>query len=96
MKTHKQVRNVMEDYVWELLPDVMKKYPDACTCDTCSADIAAIALRSLTPKYVVRPNGEIMAKTLDLPQFTTSVVVELTKAIEAVSRNPKHETAPKS
>lgn len=96
MKPHKQVKNVMEDYVWELLPEVMKTYPHACKCDTCSADVAAIALRSLAPKYVVRTNGEIIAKTLDLPQFTTSVIVELTKAIEAVSRNPKHETASKS
>lgn len=94
MLKHKQVKNVMEDYVWELLPIVMKTYPNACTCDTCLADIAALALKSLAPKYVVRTNGEIIAKTLDLPQFTISVVVELTKAIEAVSRNPKHEAAP--
>lgn len=91
MKSHKEVKNVMEDYVWELLPIIIKNYPKACKCDTCLADIAAIALKSLTPKYVVRTNGEIISKTLDLPQFTISVVVELTKAIEAVSQNPKHD-----
>ncbi|ATW26541.1 late competence development ComFB family protein [Candidatus Formimonas warabiya] len=91
MARHKEVKNVMEDYVWELLPEVMKKYPHACKCDTCLADIAALALKSLTPKYVVRTNGEIISKTLDLPQFTVSVLMELTKAVEAVLKHPKHE-----
>ena len=91
MKKNKHVRNVMEDYVWEMLPQVMEKYPHACRCETCTADIAALALKSLAPKYVVRTKGAIVAKTLDLPQFTVSVLIELTKAIETVSQNPRHE-----
>lgn len=93
MEHHKEVKNIMEDYVWEMLPQALEKYPLACNCDTCKADIAALALKSLAPKYVVRTKGEIVSKTLDLPQFSVSVLIELTKAIEQVSLNPQHDNA---
>ncbi len=74
-----------------LLPTVLDKYSDICKCEKCIDDIKAITLNSLKPLYVVTEEGNIFAKTNELSiQFKADVLGALTKAIEIVSKNPKH------
>lgn len=86
------LKNYMEDVVWSFLPNVLAKYPNACSCEICQHDIAAIALNLLPPRYVVREQGEIYSKlnTLEI-QYRADVYAALTKAIMTVTANPRHE-----
>lgn len=85
------VKNYMEIMVDNLLPTVIDKYIDICTCEKCIEDIKAIALNNLKPTYVVSEEGNVFVKTNELNiQFKADVLGALTKAIEIVSKNPKH------
>lgn len=44
--------NLMEQLVADRLDEVFSKF-NCCRCDKCRRDVAAMALNSLTPKYVV-------------------------------------------
>lgn len=81
----------MEEIAWSYLPEIIAQYPDLCKCDDCRADIVALALNNLPPRYVASHNGEMYSKMLELgQQFRTSVYVELAKASEKVLSHPKH------
>lgn len=88
------LKNCMEDFVWNFMDEVLAKYPEACSCTICRYDIAAIALNSLPPRYVVREKGEIFSKisTLEV-QYRADVYGALTRAIMTVQANPRHEGA---
>ncbi|MBO8167620.1 MAG: late competence development ComFB family protein [Thermoanaerobacteraceae bacterium] len=85
------IKNYMEDIVWELLPDILNRFPECCNCEICRHDIVAKALNDLPPKYVARHKGEVYTKVAELTQqFRTDVYSALTKAILVVSQNPNH------
>ena len=86
-----QIKNYMEEIVFQQMKSVL---PDlnTCSCDKCLLDIAAIALNSLPPKYVVTEKGELYSKIETLKQqFEVDVVAAVTKAAVIVKRNPRHE-----
>lgn len=85
------LKNHMEDMVWLLLDDVLQKWPEVCGCTVCRHDIAAIALNSLQPRYVVREQGEVYSKVSVLEaQYRADVYAALTKAILLVQGKPRH------
>lgn len=85
------IRNYMEDAVDEILPSVIGKYVNICKCQKCIEDIKAIALNNLKPIYVATSQGKVYVKINELvPQFNANVVTQLTRAIEIVSKNPRH------
>ena len=84
------VRNHMEDVVERLTPTLMSKY-DLCQCDRCIADIKAIALNYLQPKYFTSESGEIYYRVKDMSvQFDTDVTRAIILAIDKVKNQPKH------
>ncbi|MCG8484430.1 MAG: late competence development ComFB family protein [Clostridia bacterium] len=86
------IRNYMECVVDNWMPKMLSEYDDICTCERCIEDIKAIALNGLNPAYVATRKGEVYAKINELQaQFSTDAIRELTKAIEIVSKNPKHD-----
>jgi competence protein ComFB len=78
----------MESAVSEVLDAAIIKSV-CCGCDICRADIAAIALNNLPPKYVAQ--RDLYAK-LDImrQQFTVDVLTQVAKAAEIVAENPRH------
>jgi competence protein ComFB len=89
MSTYRPV-NMMERVVELKLLELMKK-SDVCCCEKCCADVRAIALNSLPPKYVVTREGEAMTEfDLMTSQMQAVVVSELLIAVEKVRRNPRH------
>lgn len=85
------IKNYMEIMVENFLPTVLDKYSDICKCEKCIDDIKAITLNNLKPLYVVTEEGNIFARINELSiQFKADVLGALTKAIEIVSKNPKH------
>ena len=86
------VKNIMEIIVWENLENILEEIPGACRCDQCKNDIAAYALNNLKPKYATINKGEVISKASSLElQYHLDVVTALTKGIELVGRNPRHD-----
>lgn len=87
-----KIYNLLEYEVFYLLEKILKDKKDICTCDKCKMDIAAITLNNLKPRYVVTEKGSVYGKIDFLNnQFDADLVKEITKAIETVGYNPKHE-----
>lgn len=86
-----EVKNYMEIVVNNLLPSVLKLNSDVCCCEKCQADIKAIALNHLPPKYIATESGEVYSKINALSiQFEADVINAITKAIEKVKNLPRH------
>lgn len=84
--------NILEPLVFKLIEEQLKNHEGICTCPKCKADMAAITLNNIPPRYVVTDLGNCLAKTDLLDnQNSTILLVEVSKAIEYVSKNPKHE-----
>lgn len=82
----------MEDEVMQVLGRMENNPIIKCNCDKCKLDIAAIALNSLSPNYVVTKYGYVYAKAKNLNyQFNIDVIMAVTKAIEIVGKSPKHD-----
>lgn len=87
-----ELYNLMEDEVLNAIDKILSKMDSICKCEKCRLDIGAIALNGLSPKYVVTEKGYLYAKANNMsPQFNTDVTTAVTKAIEIVSKNPRHD-----
>jgi competence protein ComFB len=86
------LKNFSEIEVAKLLDGILNGYENICKCEKCRLDIEALALNSLSTKYIVTEQGEIYTKALSEvnKQQTINVTTAITKAIEIVSKNPKH------
>ena len=82
--------NVME----QLVRDIADKYIlqfGTCTCSRCKADVIALALTNLPPKYeVVASNAAAPLLNFYSRQFEGAVRVEVTKACTLVRERPHH------
>lgn len=85
-----QYLNVMEYIVKNAAPQYMKDF-EVCLCDHCTADVTALSLSHLPPKYIVVDRDSV-SPLLNFysSRFTQQVVVELTKACSVVKENPHH------
>lgn len=85
------IKNYMATCVEDALDSILK-CTGSCTCEKCRLDIAAIALNSLPPKYVVTKKGQMYIKLGNLQkQFDVDIIAAITKAIVIVNRQPRHE-----
>lgn len=85
-----QIKNYMEDCVYEQLDKVIKT-TGGCNCDMCRNDVAAIALNMLPPKYIVTEMGQLYSKLSILQQqFDIDVIAAITRACEVVKKKPHH------
>ena len=87
-----QIKNYMEDMVFEKMDKILKKYPNCCSCEQCKKDIAVLALNHLPPKYVSTDKGDVFTR-LEETQIDNSIkVIEaIVRAIEIVSSHPHHK-----
>lgn len=84
------IKNYMEDVVRRSVDNIVKSM-DICKCEKCMADIIAISLNNLPPKYIVTEIGELYTKVNELKQqFAIDVQTAITKAAMIVGKNPKH------
>ncbi|CUH94091.1 hypothetical protein P22_0153 [Propionispora sp. 2/2-37] len=92
-----KVRNCMEDLVFSRLDDVLANQEHICHCAKCRADIAALALNFLPPRYIVTRQGEAYTKTMSLEQqFTADIVIAITNAAKIVGKVPLHQNGEKN
>jgi len=84
--------NLVEILVEQIVEEQLEKRKEICPCDTCKADIMAMALNHLPPRYVNTDKGELYVRAGVLNnQLATDLLVEVSKAIEHVKKNPRHE-----
>lgn len=84
------LHNLMEDSVLHAAAELMSK-ENMCTCEQCRLDIAAIALNSLPPRYVVTSKGASYARAdlLEMQKYV-DIIGAITKAIKLVKEHPRH------
>ncbi len=79
--------NIMESLVLRHLDSAIQRF-NACKCDRCRCDVAALALNHLPPKYVVTSPGRIAACESEVP--LNLVMDALIKAVIQVRSKPRH------
>ncbi|QUH26653.1 late competence development ComFB family protein [Serpentinicella alkaliphila] len=86
------VKNHMEDVVNFLMPNIMKNFEgQLCQCERCIADIKALALNELEPRYFTSDTGQVFFKVKEMSiQFETDVTRAVLLAIDKVKNYPKH------
>lgn len=85
------IRNCMEDIVLQLLDEVLKLRSDVCDCERCRADIVAIALNKLPPRYVGSESGQVYIKAEQFDnQYRSDIISALLEGINKVSKNKRH------
>jgi len=85
--------NVIEVLVREQITSYIEKF-NVCKCSRCVADVMALALSNLPPKYIVIENHEKIAQLLNFydSKFSVAIMTELTKACLKVSESPRHKS----
>lgn len=86
------VKNYMEKIVEDMLPDILRSYVEICKCEKCINDIKCITLNNLKPAYFDSGMGSVFLKVDELKiQYKTDIITQVTKAIEIVSKNVRHD-----
>ncbi|MCS7241129.1 MAG: late competence development ComFB family protein [Candidatus Caldatribacterium sp.] len=84
------LKNILEDALRRLLPEVYAVRKNLCPCSQCQEDVLALALRSLPPKYVSREVGEVFARLeLENPQAQVDMLEALLQAADIVIARPR-------
>jgi competence protein ComFB len=84
--------NYMEQAACSVLEQMLQDpaYDDLRNDEKARMDILAIALNHLPPRYFVTDKGHTYTRIQELRvQFKTDILVELTKAIQIVMKNPR-------
>ena len=81
------VVNLVEQLVADRLDAAFDKF-NCCRCDKCRRDVAALALNSIPPQYVVAQPEELPGLLEKAP--AKEIPTALVKAILQIKNNPKH------
>ncbi len=85
-----KVQNVMEDVVGEIIDNIIE-ITGMCGCPKCRADVMALSLNKLPPKYVATQTGNVFSHMeATATQMQAEITVAVMTAVEMVTRNPKH------
>lgn len=82
--------NIMQTLVEAMAPRYIKMF-GVCTCSRCAADVKALTLTNLAPKYAVfHKRDRIPMVTLYENRYGSTIATQLTKACTIVRINPHH------
>lgn len=86
-----QIINVPEVIIRQKAPEYVKKFC-SCQCARCTADVIALALTNLPPKYAVTNKGENSSVMIGYYENTyrVRILTEVTKACLKVGQSPRH------
>lgn len=82
--------NIMENLVMDRLDITMNKM-SCCRCSRCRDDVAALALNSLKPIYVVADGEELKNMVEENAGLGLEVTSAILKAVLKVRKSPRHE-----
>ena len=82
--------NIMQVLVEEKAPRYIKKF-GICTCKQCEADVKALTLTNLVPKYVVLSKlDRIPMLTVYEGRYNSTIFAQLTRSCKIVMDHPHH------
>ncbi len=85
-----RVRNFMEYVVEDAVRKITEKEEGHTFSEKDLADIEALALNSLPPRYIVTEKGEVFSKVDELSiQFQADVTRAVMQALSRVKENPR-------
>lgn len=83
--------NLMEALVDAKLDSLIKD-TGVCGCARCRADIFALTLNNLPPKYIVSVGGNVFSRFLAMEaQFQADVTAQILNSIKKIKENPRHD-----
>ena len=86
-----QLNNFNEVMVKYALKEYLAKADLPCKCERCQADITALALNRLPPRYYVSLKGEVMTHfESQMAPDRARVLTEIVSAAQVVSSFPSH------
>lgn len=85
--------NVTEEIVRGLVSFLLRgpEYQTFCHCHQCEADIVALTLNALPPRYVASEvSRDGVFKELKTPEMIEEINKQIIHAIHVVGKNPRH------
>lgn len=83
--------NIMQTLVEEKAPRYIKMF-GLCPCKHCEADVKALTLSNLVPKYVVLAKRDVIPMlTVYEGRFNSTIFAQLTRACKTVMDHPHHD-----
>ena len=84
-------KNIMEDLVECKLNELIRA-SNMCGCERCRADVQALALNKLPPKYVVSVSGDVYSHFQAMNvQTQVNITTAIVNAIRIVQQSPHHD-----
>lgn len=88
--TEEQYYNITQALVEERAPKYMKMM-GICMCPRCQADVKALALSNLTPKYIVMQPSQVTPMfSVYEGKFGAAVTAQIISACRVVQDHPRH------
>lgn len=85
-----KVLNAMEPLVAEALNEYWADINMPCKCEQCKNDVFALALNSITPRYVSKDSGVAFVKAQFFDkQMKTNIIVKIAEATKKVAEYPQ-------
>ena len=86
-------RNLLKKRVEEEVTEVLEKNDEFCACDQCIADVSALALNNLRPRYAGSEEGEVVLESTDISSTQTEMDIYRTilEAAKVVNQRPHHD-----
>jgi competence protein ComFB len=82
--------NIIEEFVRLKVKEAMKQTP-MCHCNVCEMNVCAIALNTLSPRYVTTQKGHLFAQiALMQPDYQMDANIQIAKALKIVRDCPRH------
>ena len=87
------MKNLLEGTLRDIYSELRTQHPRFCGCSRCEADVLAMALNQLRPKYSGGSAQGVALAMLDLQRASTraKIAVTVLEAMERVAANPNHD-----
>jgi len=87
------VYNYLEDLIQLKITEILSKREGVCRCDKCTNDMLAFAINGLPVIAYVTSDGGIHREVQNMSndRLKIDIATRCVKAVEIVSKNPKHK-----
>ena len=86
-------KNLLKKRVEEEVAEVLEESDKFCACEQCRADVSALALNNLRPRYAGSDEGEVVLESTDISSTQTEMDIYRTilEAAKVVNKRPHHD-----